>query len=265
MQSAEPNPHLRSERTLPLRKVWLLSWMVEGCALVFSALVVGAMSLYPGGTFWDRSAEGHSFWQNFLCDLIQSPALGGAANVLGAKLATVGMLVLVAGMVAFVGIVPALLSETQQLTRQVRTIVTGACVTIACVPLLPSDRFGALHAAAIFAAGIPVSIALTVLVVALARQMGLSRWLRVLSISLCVVVNVSLVLYAAEVFFDSAPLRIVPTLSRLANVGLIAWLVGLSHVARARALSAQGASHGLLSAYESARRTALDDGRETTP
>ncbi len=239
--------------------------MVESSAVVFCAFVLVAMSLYPGGTSWDRTIQGHSFWQNFLCDLLQDPALGGGANTRGAELATLGMLFLVAGMVAFIGIVPALLSEAQQMTRQVRLIVTGACLIIAAVPLLPGDRFGALHAAAIFVAGVPVSAALTVLVLALARQTELSRWLRVLSVALCVVVNLSLVLYAAEVFFGSAPLRIVPTLSRLANLSLITWLVGLARTARARALDAGGGSLGALNAYERARRRARDDGHETSP
>lgn len=217
-----------------------MSWLVEACVFSFVGLSAAAIALYPGGTFWDHDTNGHSFWQNFLCDLIQTPALNGAPNEQGARLATWGMLALVAALVAFVGLVPTLLHEPQRMTRQVKAIALLVCGLTACVPLLPSDRFGALHAAAVFVAGVPVSLALMTLVSTLLRQGALAPWLRVLSISLCIVLAASLVLYAAEVCFDSPPLRIVPTLARLSNVMLVLWLLGLARLARARTATRAG-------------------------
>ncbi len=202
--------------------------------LAFLGLSAAAIAVYPGGTFWDHGALGHSFWQNYLCDLTQSPALNGNPNANGARLASLGMLALVCALVAFVGLVPSLLREAQQITRQIKVIAGLACGLGAFVPLLPSDRFGALHAATVFAAGIPVTLGLLSLVSILRRQTELGRWLRTLSAFLCVAVVGCLALYAAEVCFDAAPMRMVPILARLANLALVAWLIGLSRVVRGR-------------------------------
>ncbi|NRA44543.1 MAG: hypothetical protein HRU09_06260 [Oligoflexales bacterium] len=39
-----------------------------------------AIKLYPGGTWNDPSAIGYSFWNNYLCDALQQPALNGFHN-----------------------------------------------------------------------------------------------------------------------------------------------------------------------------------------
>ncbi len=213
-----------------------LSWLVEGAVLSFLGFSAAAMARYPGGTFWDRNTPGHSFWHNFLCDLTQTPALNGEPNLLGAELATFGMLSLVVSMVAFVGIVPALLHDARMVTRRVKAVAMIACGLTALVPLLPSDRFGNLHAVVVFVAGVPVSLALMALVSSLLREGKIAGFLRVLSIVLCVALAGSLALYASEVLFHTRPLRIVPALARLANLCLAAWLIGLARLARQRAL-----------------------------
>ncbi|MFK7824120.1 MAG: hypothetical protein AB8G05_08185 [Oligoflexales bacterium] len=39
-----------------------------------------AINLYPGGTWKDSSTIGYSFWNNYLCDALQQPALNGYPN-----------------------------------------------------------------------------------------------------------------------------------------------------------------------------------------
>lgn len=39
-----------------------------------------AIKLYPGGTWKDASTVGYSFWDNYLCDALQQPALNGFYN-----------------------------------------------------------------------------------------------------------------------------------------------------------------------------------------
>ena len=39
-----------------------------------------AIKLYPGGTWNDPSTVGYSFWNNYLCDALQQPALNGFPN-----------------------------------------------------------------------------------------------------------------------------------------------------------------------------------------
>jgi len=217
------------------RSVWLLSWVVELSVVAFAGLVGSAIALYPGGTFWDRTRVSHAFWENFLCDLVQNPALGGGENARGVYLASLGMLCLVTGMLAFVGLVPTLLGDAQRMTRQVKGIAVLACCIAGSVPLLPTDRFGSLHAAAVFGAGIPLCLSMMALVLNLLRQSALPPLLGGVSIILSVAVAVSLGLYAAEVCFAAPPLRLVPIVSRLSTLSLMAWLVGMSRIARERA------------------------------
>ncbi len=39
-----------------------------------------ATALYPGGTWKGDMTVGHSFWQNYLCDVLKDPGLNGAPN-----------------------------------------------------------------------------------------------------------------------------------------------------------------------------------------
>lgn len=246
MQSVNPkHAGLTAGSDLPMaaRTVWLLSWAVELSVVAFVGLVGTAMTLYPGGTFWDRTRTGHAFWENFLCDLVQTKALGGGENVHGANLASLGMLCLVGGMLSFVGLVPTLLGDARRMTRQVKAIAVIACGIAACVPLLPTDRFGALHAAAVFGAGIPLWLSLVALVANLLQKPDLPSALQWVSMALCAAVGLSLMLYAAEVCFAAPAMRIVPVVSRLSTLSLLAWLVGVSRMARDRAASELSICH----------------------
>jgi hypothetical protein len=223
-------PAARAEQTA--RSSLLLTRAVEGGVLGFVILVALAMLAYPGGTFFDATQPGHSFWHNFLCDLIQARSLSGEPNALGARLAASGMLALVCSMVAFVGLVPALVTVRGGLMRALFAVGAVACVLTALVPLLPSDRFGGLHAAAVLGAGIPVDLALIALSVALYRATHMPRFIGALSLMLSAVVSASLALYVREVLLDATALPIVPVLSRLANLLLLVWLVSLARHAR---------------------------------
>lgn len=55
--------------------------------LGFGVLITSAAVAYPGGTWRDPARPGFSFWHNFWCDLLSSPAINGEPNWLGAILA----------------------------------------------------------------------------------------------------------------------------------------------------------------------------------
>jgi hypothetical protein len=121
----------------------------------FSALEAWAMHLYPGGTFWDRAAVGHSFWENYVCDLEWELALDGLPNHLGARMARAAVVVLVAGFVPFWLALPALLPQRSRAGTAIRGLGLASVVGLFAVAWMPSDRAGALHGAAVITASIP--------------------------------------------------------------------------------------------------------------
>jgi hypothetical protein len=122
----------------------------------FVVLETIAMSLYPGGTWWDAKAHGHRFWQNFLCDLEWRVALNGVPNPVGSRLAEAAMLLLVVGLAPFWLDVPCLFAARQRGSgAAVRGLgLTSVAATLAVV-FMPSERFGALHGLMVIVAGVP--------------------------------------------------------------------------------------------------------------
>src|SRR5580698_2310832 len=126
------------------------------CSVVgFSALQARAMHLYPGGTWWDRAAVGHRFWENYVCDLEWEVALGGLPNHLGARAARTGVLVLVAGLVPFWLAVPALFAGRGRIGTAVRALGLTSVAGLFAVAWMPSDQVGALHGVAVITAAVP--------------------------------------------------------------------------------------------------------------
>lgn len=79
----------------------LLALAVVPPLLVFVALMAAAMASYPGGTWEERSAQGHSQLRNFLCDLTRPVALNGQPNALGARCADFGLMAYVVALAPF--------------------------------------------------------------------------------------------------------------------------------------------------------------------
>ena len=113
------------------------------------------MHLYPGGTWWDRAAVGHRFWENYVCDLEWEVALGGSPNHLGARVARAAVLVLVAGFVPFWLALPALFPGRRRTGSAVRALGLASVAGLFAVAWMPSDRAGALHGAAVITAAVP--------------------------------------------------------------------------------------------------------------
>jgi len=113
---------------------------------LFVVLEAAAMALYPGGTWWERGARGHRFWQNFLCDLSWRVALNGQDNRVGSLLSQAAMLVLVGGFVPFWVLVGGAGA------RGVRVLGIASVLGTAAVTLMPSDRFGSVHGMAVMVA-----------------------------------------------------------------------------------------------------------------
>jgi hypothetical protein len=65
--------------------------------VVFLALGTLSAYYYPGGNYISETAQGYSFWNNFLCDSIRNITCTGQYNLLGARLASLAMFALIFG------------------------------------------------------------------------------------------------------------------------------------------------------------------------
>lgn len=65
--------------------------------LIFVALWILAMSVYPGGNSFDPDSSGHDVLRNFLCDILASTTPAGRSNLVGSIAMNSGMVVLVIG------------------------------------------------------------------------------------------------------------------------------------------------------------------------
>jgi hypothetical protein len=218
----------------------------------FVALYVPAMLLYPGGTWFDATTRGASFWQNFLCDLEARVALDGRPNPIGSRLAQAAMLVLTLGLAPFWVAIAQLVTESAETTTKppqpeawsaqdadhaaeapriataIRWLGLVAVVGIVAVALLPSDRFGPVHGVAVLTAGGP---GLTTAVLATVALLGASPTLRregMLGVGTLVFAMSDFVLYAGQYFRLIASTVALPAVQKVALMFLVAWMLAVA-------------------------------------
>ena len=201
--------------------------LVRVCLLAFVLTIAGAMATYPGGTWWDTARVGHSFWQNFLCDLLHDPSLNHGSNKLGARLATAGMLLFVVALSIFWFMTGEFLCCNRRLSNWVTWLGVAGTPLIAAVPLLPSNRFPRLHTSAVLLGGLPALLALAMLALGLLREPHGRRYIRSTTAALVLLVFTCLGLYLKEAVFGGPSLRSVPVLERLASIAIVLWMAAL--------------------------------------
>jgi hypothetical protein len=208
---------------LPAR---LNSVAILGSVVGFAALEVAAMSLYPGGTWWDSTTRGHRFWQNFLCDLEWRVALNGAPNPLGSRLAMAAMLVLLVGLAAFwLGVPRVFAGRPPRGTAAVPWLGLTSAVGTLAVVLMPSDRFGSLHGAMVLTAGVPGIAAATLAVFVLGLGEPRPRIAAWTGGSMLAFAVVDFALYAWHFLSQTAGSTLGPALQKIALILLLAWMV----------------------------------------
>ena len=115
-----------------------------------SALAIGSMTRYPGGTALDPASPGYSLSRNFLSDLGMTVAYDRLPNRLGAGLFVVSLLVLVVGLGHAVTAIARNLSGHPASRRWARSAAVSsllACVAFAGVAVTPENRAMAVHVA----------------------------------------------------------------------------------------------------------------------
>lgn len=199
---------------------------IVGSVAAFAGLELAAMSLYPGGTWWDATTRGHRFWENFLCDLEWRVALNGVPNPVGSRFATAAMLVLLAGLAAFwLGVPRAFEDRAPRGASAVPWLGLGSAVGTLAVILMPSDRFGALHGVMVLTAGVPglLATALAVRVLAVGEPPPkIAAWTGggMLSFALA-----DFALYAWHFLAHTPGSILGPALQKVALVLLLSWMV----------------------------------------
>jgi hypothetical protein len=207
------------------------------------------MLLYPGGTWWDRSAPGHSFWRNFLCDLEWTVALDGTPNPIGSRLAQAAMLVLILGLVPFWWIVPTFFfrpgseiarpGSISPLGRAVRAAGLMSVAGMIAVALMPSDRFGTLHGVAVIVAGLPGLSAAVLTVVGLLRGGRAARFAAAIGAAMLGFAILDFVLYAWTMAHGGPGPLVLPAAQKCALLLLLAWMLAIARLGLARATPAR--------------------------
>jgi multisubunit Na+/H+ antiporter MnhG subunit len=182
------------------------------------------MWAYPGGTWWNPARSGHSFWENFLCDLLHRTALNSKPNGVGAVVATVALLIFVAGLAVFWSVAAEWLGAPRGARWFVRLGHLGSLL-LAAVPLTPSDQFARWHTAAVLLGGLPALATCLWFCAALVRSTHTPRGLRVLSLFLCLLVVTCLGLYAQHAVARGPALRTLPALERIAVATVLIWML----------------------------------------
>jgi hypothetical protein len=193
------------------------------CVGAFVALIVPAMALYPGGTWWDPHALGHRFWTNFLCDLEWRTALNGMPNPVGARLAEGAMLALVLAFVPFWPLAARLFAEHPRLVAAVRVLGWTSVVGMIAVAIMPSERFGAMHGVAVVVAGLP---GLSAAVLAATGQLLARRRLPgALGAAMVLFAIADFVLYVHTMLHGGPGPIVLPAAQKVALLLLLAWML----------------------------------------
>lgn len=215
------------------RSLVAISGIGAGCFLACYAV---AIALYPGGTWYDVHAEGHSLTKNFLCDLMQERALNGHEAPVGSLLARVGMVAMLLSLAAFYEQIARFESPITGAGSLARRAGWIACVLGCAVPLATSDRVRVLHLVSVVGAFVPSLVATIAALLVCLRAPRVSRWLRGAAVLTLGAGAIDGLLYAFV--YASPELGLVPEsrevrqlisaalplLQRVATVGVLVWV-----------------------------------------
>jgi hypothetical protein len=163
--------------------------------LGFLASMTLAALLYPGGTWFDAGSVGFSFWGNFWCDLLHSPALNAEPNERGALAARVSFWLFAAALLRFWPLV-ARLSPHPGVRRWVQGLGLAAALALVLVTLFSSRDEPALHGTFVVSSALLGVVAASVLALAIFARASLLT--RALSLALIASAGVSLAQYVRQ-------------------------------------------------------------------
>ncbi len=207
--------------------------------LLFVAAFTVAAWLYPGGTWAQRTTLGHSFFGNYLCDLMQPRALNGQPAELGSLFARVGVLALSVAHASFYVQVAKLDDPASGRARLTRRAGLLACAISLAIPLVTADALHTLHVIIVVAAFVPALLATSAALLICMRSPASTRTIRFLALLTLGVAGFNFLLYAFLyiAYWLGVPLSrptvlflqdLLPLSQRIAIIGLVAWILALS-------------------------------------
>jgi hypothetical protein len=198
--------------------------------LLFSFLMGGAIGAYPGGTPFDSESIGYAFWHNFWCDALRDPALGGAANARGARLATFALWVLGVGLLPFWDLMADLVAETSNDLQGrvfgwgIRFFGLGGTFGMLGVALVPSHRYPFLHGLLVTLAGPAGLSAAALAVVAGLRSRRVPAVASVLGVFALLFGLANLVQYARQFWLSAPSSTLLPGIQKVASLFFFGWV-----------------------------------------
>jgi hypothetical protein len=196
------------------------------------------MYFYPGGTWWDKQATRHRFWENFLCDLLHKKSLSGLPNLKSATLAQFAFVVLIAGCAILFSLAPEVIPTRRRFGRILGRFGVVSSVLLLSVPLFPSDKFPTAHSIAVVFGTLPALLAFAVLVGAILTEPVIPTFLRGISVLLLVLLVLCASIYTWEAFFHGPSLKLLAGLERVATLMALLWLMAIGRFVRLRLVQA---------------------------
>jgi len=194
--------------------------------LVFAVLMWFAMSAYPGGTWEEPTAKGHSQSRNFLCDLTRPTALNGTSNAVGAQYAELGLLAYALALIPFFLIVPAVFPDRRRTGRLATIAGVMAGIGGVGIVLVPSYKYGPmLHGLAVLLTAVP---GLTAGLAATLGVLGTTQSIRPIRIAALATISVTalaVVVFAIQLARQVETTPGLPVLEKLAIACSIAWML----------------------------------------
>jgi len=197
-------------------------------ALIAGVGLIGfAMACYPGGTVFDPTVRGHSFWLNHLCDLTGAAACNGQPNGIAAPAARAGLASFAVAMAAFWVAMPALFPGRPRVALVVRVAGATSALGLAVLTLVPPGP-GPLHAIVVFGAALPGLAAAVASAVALFRFAG-DRVLGLLAAGTLLAGAIDAAIYARKtIVHPDVYTPSIPIIQRLAFLLMLAWMAAVA-------------------------------------
>jgi hypothetical protein len=210
---------------------------VRGFAILLAGFVAAlsvAARLYPGGTWFDARSLGFSFWGNFWCDLLHSPALNDAPNPRGALAAQLAFWLFAAALLRFWPLA-ARLCPGAGARRWVAALGIAGALSLVLVTVFSSRDDPVLHAVFVVGSALLGVIAATIL--ALATYARADRLTRALSVCLVTSAGVSLAQYVRQ-GAGAEPAEWLAGAQKISTFALLAFMARCAWLLRAGGVSA---------------------------
>lgn len=198
---------------------------------VFGLLITSAALVYPGGTWWEPTRRGFSFWHNFWCDLLSTEALDGESNLLGSVLARAAFASFALALLKFWPL--AIACAQARSDHPARTLGKLGALGLLAVALVPASNSQIAHGVAVVSATGASLIAVSMLLPRLqrvgAKVAAGFGFATVLSALVC------LAQYVHQGCFGGADARWLAGAQKITSGLLIAFMVRLSWCTRTTA------------------------------